>query len=73
MSDPKRLTGTLVRIHGDGYGFIHTQEHGDYFVHVKELRDRADWVEGTQVSFVPAEGQPRKAPPATDVARVESA
>ena len=70
MPDPKRLTGTLVRIHGEGYGFIHTQDAGDFFVHVKEMRDRADWVEGKQVSFVPGAGQPGKAPPASDVAKV---
>ncbi len=70
MPDPKRLTGTIVRIRDEGYGFIHTANDGDFYVNISSMRDRSDWIERTAVSFVPGEGKPGKAPPAFDVARV---
>jgi hypothetical protein len=70
MPDPKRLTGTLIRIRDEGFAFIHTVGQGDFYVNVTSMRDRTDWIERTVVSFVPGEGKPGKAPPAYDVARV---
>lgn len=64
-----RLQGTIVRIHADGYGFIHTSD-GDFFVNVKQFRNRAAWAEGTEVRFTPGKAKPGKAPPAYDVVAV---
>jgi cold shock CspA family protein len=51
------LRGTLLRIHPNGYGFIHTESQ-DYYVNISSMDDRKDWKEQQTVSFLP--GQPRK-------------
>ena len=66
----ERLTGTLIRLHDSGFGFIKVAGRGDFFVHIHDMRDRKDWVEKTEVSFTPGPPRPGKAPPAFDVAKV---
>lgn len=61
-----RLTGALVRIRPEGYGFIHS-ESDDYYVNINSMCDRAQWKEGTRVSFLPGAPKPGKAPPAYEV------
>lgn len=63
------LTGTLVRIHPDGYGFIRTSDGSEeYFVNIVNWPDRSKWVEGVACLF---RGTPRKerskAPKALDI------
>ncbi len=64
-----RLTGTLSRIHKDGYGFISTTE-GDYYINIASMRDQAAWKEGRIVTFLPGVAKPGKAPPAYDARAV---
>lgn len=61
-----RLTGTLIRIRDEGYGFIHSATM-DYYVNVSSMRDRSAWREGQKVNFLPGPSKPGKAPPAYDV------
>ena len=71
MPDAKRLTGNLVRLRPEGYAFAHVRDQGDFYVNIKEMRDRSAWEEGTLVSFVPgAARKPGQAPPAYDVVKV---
>ena len=70
LDKPQRLRGTLTRIHAKGFGFVRVAGRGDYFVHVNEMPDRADWVEGTELSFVPGPTEAGKAPPAHDVVAI---
>ena len=72
MAKPKRLTGTLIRMDPRGFGFIHTPAHGEFYAHISEMRDRKEWNEGAEVSFVPGAAEGKKAPPATDVAAKEA-
>ena len=53
-----------------GFGFIHTAQEGDFYVHISAMRHRAEWAEGQTVSFVPSEGAVNKAPPAKDVVAI---
>lgn len=69
-----RLTGTLVRLKTEGYGFIRPDDGTpDYYVSISSMRDRADWVEGTRVQFTPGKpfpvraGEKSKATPAFEV------
>jgi cold shock CspA family protein len=64
--DAKRLTGTIIRIREEGYGFIHA-EQGDFYVNIASMRDRGMWREGTRVTFLPGAPRAGKAPPAYDV------
>lgn len=52
--DPKdRLTGTIARIHPDGgFGFIHADSGGEYFVHSNTVRNKQAWKVGQRVSFL---------------------
>jgi cold shock CspA family protein len=67
---PIRLKGTLIRLRDSGFGFIHVRDGGDYYVHISNMRHRAEWIEGQSVSFVPGEGSVGKAPPAKDVVAI---
>lgn len=64
-----RILGTLLRIHPDGYAFIHVAPgQPEYWVHCRQLAE-TDWHAGRAVMFTP--GQPKKpggAPAALDVA-----
>jgi cold shock CspA family protein len=66
-----RLTGTIVRIRPEGYGFCHVAGLGDYYIHVSEMRDMAAWQEGAQVTFSPGPSKNGKSPAAHDVTPVE--
>ncbi len=65
----KRVTGTLVRIHEKGYGFIRPTNPAlpEHYVNVTDFVNRADWFEGNTVSFVSGPAKPGKAPPAISV------
>jgi hypothetical protein len=69
--EPNRLKGVLLRLCDQGYGFIHVPGSGDYYAHINHMRDRADWVEKTVVSFVPGKPRPGKATPAYDVVGIK--
>jgi cold shock CspA family protein len=66
-----RLRGVLLRINREkGYGFIRAAGGGqEYFVHIHEMLNRGDWIEGTPVTFKPGPVKPgaREAPRALDV------
>lgn len=67
----RRLTGKIVRIHPDGYGFIQPDGGGqDLYVAISSMRCRTDWVENNVVDFLPGPHpkNARKAQPAYDVA-----
>ena len=68
----ERFRGVLLRIHDEGYGFIHTEESGDYYVNVASMQDRSAWKEGAAVSFTPGRAKPGKAPPAYQVRAVHA-
>lgn len=68
----ERFRGVLLRIHDEGYGFIHTEASGDFYVNVSSMQDRAAWKEGTLVSFSPGKAKAGKAPPAYQVRVVHS-
>jgi hypothetical protein len=66
----KRLHGTLVRIHDDGYGFIRT-DRGEFYINVNSMRDRSAWHSGQALSFLPGLAREGKATPAYDAEVVE--
>lgn len=66
----ERLIGTLARLRDEGYAFIHVPGKGDFYAHINEFRDRAQWIGGLQVEFTPGKPKPGKAPPAYDVVAV---
>lgn len=74
----QRLTGTLVRIKDEGYGFIHPDnKNPDYYVAISSMLDRRDWEEGKRVEFTPGDpfparaGERTKATPAYDVTALQ--
>lgn len=67
-----RLTGVLLRIRPEGYGFIHTAQ-SDFYVNINAMRERKAWKEGTLVSFVPGKPKKGKATPAYQVERMRKA
>lgn len=66
-SPARRLTGTLVRKHENGYGFIAVGEgEPDYFI-LKSKVPIACWREGQSFEFTPGEARkPGEAPLALD-------
>lgn len=69
---PKRLQGTLIRLHEQGFAFVHVKDHGDFYVHINEMRDRKCWEQGAVVSFLPGVAKGGKCPPGYDVCAVGS-
>lgn len=67
-----RLTGTLIRIRDEGYGFIHVDRGVEHYVNVSSMRNREDWQRGKIVTFIPGVGRPGKSPPAYDVVAIAS-
>lgn len=67
----KRLYGTLVRIHEDGYGFIRTDQ-GEFYININSMRDRSAWHAGSALSFLPGLAREGKATPAYDAKAIES-
>lgn len=75
--DAPRLTGTLVRVREEGYGFIRPDNGPpDYFVAVSSFRHRKDFRVDQRVEFTPGvarRSSPHdrpKAPPAWDVVAI---
>jgi len=68
----ERFRGVLLRIHDEGYGFIHTETDGDYYVNIASMLSRADWKEGRPVSFLPGRAKDGKAPPAYQVRAIHA-
>jgi cold shock CspA family protein len=68
----QRFRGVLLRLHDEGYGFIHTEESGDFYVNISAMQDRSAWKERTLVSFIPGNAKPGKAPPAYQVRAVHA-
>ena len=64
------MSGVLIRVHNDGYGFIKDDaSHEEFFVSLRDFPSRSSWFPGQCLSFdLDPNSQPGKARRAINIA-----